>query len=257
MSQLVFDKTVAAQLDAIYQTADFMRRRALALEALAAEAGDRVLDLGCGPGFYVADLLDVADSVTGVDPSPAMLEMTRRRVAGRDNVQVLEGDATALPVGDGEFHRVLSVQVFEYLHDVGAALAEVRRALRPGGRVVIWDTDWSTLSWHAADHERMEQVACAWDRHLADPVLPRTLAAKMRDAGFADVERTAHVFATTIMDAQAFGGSLALTVRGYLAGLDDVDQADADAWLDELRELDARGEYAFSVTQFCFAATRA
>jgi ubiquinone/menaquinone biosynthesis C-methylase UbiE len=259
VSQLVFDEKVAAQLEAVYRTTDFMRRRALALEALAAEPGDRVLDVGCGPGFYVTDLLDVVGpegAVTGVDLAPAMLDMTRRRAGAAGNVRVVEGGATALPVDDGEFDRVLSVQVFEYLADVGPALAEVRRVLRPGGRVAIWDTDWSTLSWHAADQERMDRMTRAWDRHLADPVLPRTLGAALQDAGFADVERAAHVFATTSMDPEAFGGSLALTVRQYLAGLDDIDQADADAWLAELRDLDARGAYAFSVTQFCFTATR-
>jgi ubiquinone/menaquinone biosynthesis C-methylase UbiE len=260
VSQLVFDEKVAAQLEAVYRTADVMRRRRLALEALAAQPGDVVLDLGCGPGFYVADLLDTIGpegAVTGVDPSPAMLEMTRRRVDGHANARVLEGQATALPVGDGEFDRLLSVQVFEYLDDVGAALAEVRRVLKPGGRLVLWDIDWSTLSWHSTDPARMERMLRAWDRHLADPVLPRTLAATLRGAGFTDVERTAHVFATTTMDPETFGGALSLIVRQYLAGLDDLDPGEADAWLAELGELQDRGEYSSSLTQFCFTASRA
>jgi ubiquinone/menaquinone biosynthesis C-methylase UbiE len=260
MSQMVFDEKVAAQLETLYRTADVRRRRALALEALAAEPGDKVLDVGCGPGFYVADLLEIVGlegSVTGVDRSAAMLEMTRRRVAGRGNARVLGGDATELHVADGEFDRVLSVQVFEYLQDVDAGLAELRRALKPGGRLVIWDIDWSTLSWHSTDPERMTRMLRAWDRHLKNPVLPRTLAARLRGAGFTDVQRTGHVFASTTMDYETFGGALALTVRDYLAGLSDVDQAEADAWLAELRELDGRGEYSAALTQFCFAATRA
>jgi SAM-dependent methyltransferase len=49
----------------------------------------------------------------------------------------------------GSFDRALSVQVLEYVSDPAAALADLHRALRPGGRLVVWDVDWSTVSWHS------------------------------------------------------------------------------------------------------------
>ncbi|MEA2449910.1 MAG: hypothetical protein QOG63_1842, partial [Thermoleophilaceae bacterium] len=58
MDQLVFDERVAAQLEAFYRSRDVRRRRALVVDALAPQAGDVVLDVGCGPGFYVLDTLD-------------------------------------------------------------------------------------------------------------------------------------------------------------------------------------------------------
>jgi arsenite methyltransferase len=253
MTQLVFDERVAAQLEAFYRRREVRRRRALVLEALAPEPGDAILDVGCGPGFYVADLLECGATVTGVDPSPAMLAMARRRAPG---ASLLEGAATQLPVEAGAFDRALSVQVLEYVADVDGALAELRRVLRPGGRLLIWDIDWSTLSWHSRDAARMTRMLAAWDRHLADPVLPRTLAAALRRAGFTDVQRHAHVFDTTAMDPETFGGNLPMIIRDYLSGLADVDQDDATAWLAELRELDADGEYSFTFTQFGFTATR-
>ena len=73
-----------------------------------------------------------------------MLEIAARRCAGRDNATFAEGDATALPVADADFDAALSVQVFEYVPDIAAALGELHRALRPGGRVLIWDVDWAT-----------------------------------------------------------------------------------------------------------------
>ena len=152
-----------------------LRRRRLVREALAAAPGERVLDVGCGPGFYVAELLEQVGptgSVTGVDASPQTLALARRRTQGHDNVELHLGDATALPVGDAGFDAALSVQVLEYVADLDAALAELHRALRPGGRLVIWDVDWSTVSWHAADADRMRRVLAAWDGHLADPCLP-------------------------------------------------------------------------------------
>ena len=130
------------------------------------------------------------------------------------------------------------------------------RVLRPGGRVVIWDIDWSTLSWHSSDGERMRCMIRAWDRHLADPVLPRTLHASLRRAGFTEVCRAAHPFTAETMDPEAFGGYMPALIRQYLANLDDIDQAEADAWLADLEALHASGAYSFAVLQFCFSASR-
>src|SRR5690349_15727740 len=70
MSQLVFDESRARQMQTLYRTRDVRRRRALVREALAARAGERVLDVGCGPGFFVEELLDEVGpdgAVVGVD----------------------------------------------------------------------------------------------------------------------------------------------------------------------------------------------
>src|SRR5215207_6423136 len=192
MTQLVFDDRLARQLETLYRTRDVLRRRRLVREAVAGSAGKRILDVGCGPGFYVAELLvEVGPTgwVVGVDASPQTLALARRRTNGADNVQLYQADATDLPVPDASFDAALSVQVLEYVGEVDAALAELRRALRPGGRLVIWDVDWSTVSWHSADPARMRRVLRAWDGHLADPCLPRTLAPRLRAAGFADRPR--------------------------------------------------------------------
>ena len=75
-------------------------------------------------------------TVTGIDASPQTLALARRRTQGRGNVTLYQADATALPVSDAVFDAALSVQVLEYVADVDAALAELQRVLRPGGRLV-------------------------------------------------------------------------------------------------------------------------
>jgi ubiquinone/menaquinone biosynthesis C-methylase UbiE len=259
MSQIDFDDSVAEQLEALYRKRDILRRRALVHEALGAQAGERILDVGCGPGFYVAETLDrvgPGGSVVGVDPSAAMLAIAGRRVAGRDNVELREGAATALPVDDAGFDAVLSVQVFEYIADTAAALAELRRVLRPGGRVLIWDVDWGTLSWHSEDPERMDRAMHAWDAHLAHPMLPRTLAAQLRAAGFDDVRLAGHVFADNAFDPDAWLAATLHLIEDYILGSGLIGEDEARAWAAEQRELGARGEYYAACVQCCFTARR-
>jgi arsenite methyltransferase len=256
MNQLVFDEKIVEQLEVLYRSRDVLRRRKLVYEALGARPGDRVLDVGCGPGFYSRELLDRVGpegSVTGIDQSPQMLAVAKRRSEGFGNAAFEEGNAVALPVESGGFDRALSVQVLEYVQDFGAALAEMHRALRPGGRAVIWDVDWATVSWHSADPARMDRVLAVWDEHLAHPSLPRSLSAGLRAAGFEDVRMEGHAFATAELSQETYGGAALPVIERYVReqGSDDV-----EAWAAEQRALGERGEFYFACLQFCFSATR-
>jgi arsenite methyltransferase len=256
MSQLVFDEKIVEQLEVIYRSRDVLRRRKLVYDALSAGPGDRVLDVGCGPGFYSRELLDQVSpkgSVTGIDRSPQMLAVAKRRSEGFGNAAFEEGDAGALPVKSGGFDRVLCVQVLEYVQDFGAALAELHRALRPGGRAVVWDVDWATVSWHSEDPARMARVLAVWDEHLAHPSLPRRLSAGLHAAGFEDVRMEGHAFATTELSEQTYGGATLPVIERFVRqqGSDDV-----EAWAAEQRALGERGEFYFACLQFCFSATR-
>ena len=259
MSQLEFDRRLVERLERLYATRDMLRRRELVRAALGARAGDRVLDVGCGPGFYVTELLETVGregSVVGVDASADMLAVAAQRAEGRGNVTFHQAEATSLPVPDAGFERAVCVQVLEYVRDVPAALSQMHRALRPGGRVLVWDVDWATVSWHAIDRQLARRVLTAWDKHLTHPCLPRTLAAQLRDAGFANVRMDAHAFATAELIPDAYGGSLVPLLEQYVAEQGGMSQEEAKAWADEQRELGDRGEFFFAVTQFCFTATR-
>ena len=259
MSQLVFDEAAAKQLEVLYRIRDAVRRRRLVRDALAAATGERVLDVGCGPGFYCAELIGEVGPegvIRGVDASAPMLSVAVNRCAGHANVSFAEGDATSLPVEDSSFDAALCVQVLEYVPDVGAGLAELYRALRPGGRVVVWDVDWGTVSWHSLHPARMQQVLRTWDEHLAHPSLPRTLSPALTAAGFDQVEMVAHSFASAEFDPETYGVALAPVISGYVAGHGGISEEEADAWASEQQELGARGEYFFACTQFCFKATR-
>jgi ubiquinone/menaquinone biosynthesis C-methylase UbiE len=258
VAQLDFEEGVVQKLDAVYKTRDVVRRRRLVRDAVAAAPGERIVDVGCGPGYYVAELAEEVGpegAVVGVDPSAPMLAVAAERCEGLANTSFEEGSAGELPVADASFDAAVSVQVMEYVPDVPAALADIRRVLRPGGRVVLWDVDWGTLSYHARDRDRSDRVLRAWDEHVAHTSLPRTLAPQLRAAGFEDVTMQAHAFATAELTFEAYGGSLVEIVETFVTQLGHAE--DAAAWAAEQRELGERGEFYCAVVQVCFSARRA
>jgi SAM-dependent methyltransferase len=99
------------------------------LQALRAEFGGRLLDVGCGTGFIINIAADLFDDVKGIDLTPAMLE----RVPRRPNVQVYCGDAASLPFGAGDFDVVSAYSFLHHLQDLEPVLREAHRVLCPGG----------------------------------------------------------------------------------------------------------------------------
>ncbi|MFF9048202.1 class I SAM-dependent methyltransferase [Streptomyces parvulus] len=111
---------------------------------LPARPGD-LLDLGCGTGSLSLLASEQGHRVTGVDLSPAMVERARAKLAGRDAV-FLAGDAAAPPVGEQRFDTVLVRHVLWAMPDPGRALRHWRQLLRPGGRLVLVEGLWGSVT---------------------------------------------------------------------------------------------------------------
>jgi SAM-dependent methyltransferase len=108
-----------------------------AMLALAGDvAGRRVLDAGCGAGPLFAALRDRGAIVTGIDQSAGMLAVARRRLGDDADLRVAELGGP-LPFPDDTFDDVTASLVLHYLEDWGPALAELRRVLKPGGRLIV------------------------------------------------------------------------------------------------------------------------
>ncbi|MFE3448853.1 class I SAM-dependent methyltransferase [Nonomuraea sp. NPDC059194] len=130
-----------------------------------------VLDVGCGTGSLALLLAEEGHTVTGVDLSPRMAELARKKLAGRA-AQVIVGDAADPPVGDTRFDVLLCRHVVWNLPDPHAALRRWRELVRPGGRLVLVEGRWGTGS-----VEGMPVEGMPW----AGGVRADTLARAVRD----------------------------------------------------------------------------
>jgi SAM-dependent methyltransferase len=113
----------------------------LTVGMLELSPGDRIIDVGCGPGNYTRYMADAVAGglVVGIDASDAMVAAAAQR-SGRANAAYLRGDACALPFEDGTFDAACSAGVIHLLEEPMRALDEIVRVLTPGGRLALFVT---------------------------------------------------------------------------------------------------------------------
>jgi arsenite methyltransferase len=232
-AMLEFDADVARQVEAVYLTADVVRQRREVLRLLALTAGEAVLDIGSGPGLLATDMAQAVGptgQVCGIDLSESMLTLARSRAVpdGSAPVEYRHGGADAVPYPDASFDAVVATQVLEYVADIPGALAQARRVLRPGGRLLILDTDWDSIVWHSSDPDRMRRILRTWEQHLANPFLPRTLSRHLRRAGFDVAPPRVVPLLNVGYETATFSGREIPIVARFVAGRDGWTAAEVD-----------------------------
>jgi arsenite methyltransferase len=257
MAMLEFDEQAARQIQRVYSTPDVVAQREQVLALLSARSGERILDVGSGPGFLVASLAAAVGPggvVHGLDPSAPMNALAAELTATQPWVHIDTGDALALPYPDATFDAAVSTQVYEYVPDIPAALAELRRVLRPGGRALILDTDWDSVVWHVSDRDRHQRVLAAWEEHLAHPHLPPELPGHLRRAGFTVTERALIPLFNPTYDANTYSAMIMDTITQFVTGRQGLSREDVDGWREDLRSRGEEDAYLFSVNRYCFLA---
>jgi SAM-dependent methyltransferase len=163
---------------------------------LEVPARRRWLDVGCGTGALTEVVVEIGEarSVVGVDPSAGFVQHALARSFETAEVQFLQGDALALPVGSVDFDVVVSGLVLNFVPEPGRMIAEMVRAARPGGTIglYVWDMSSGGMELIA----RFWEVATAVDPAAAVPeevrrfkelCAPEPLAALLTDAGLSEV----------------------------------------------------------------------
>ena len=186
-----------------YVNSDYLRMVAASVrhikqrtyELMQVQPGQRVLDVGCGPAsdtIELAKLVGPEGQVVGVDYDQAMVDEAERcakeaGVAGW--VTHRRADSGALPFGSDTFDSCRSERLFQHLLDPSATVAEMVRVTKPGGLVILLDTDWGTASMDAAETDLERRMARVHADMLANNGYSgRQLYRLLKQHGLVDVQ---------------------------------------------------------------------
>ncbi|MGH8999014.1 MAG: methyltransferase domain-containing protein [Acidimicrobiia bacterium] len=229
-------------------------------EWLEVGPGSAVLDVGCGPGDVLVALAGTVapgGRSIGLDRDPAMLTEARRRAALAEvDVDFIAGDVRVLGFPDAVLDACRAERVLQHLPDPEVAIAQMVRALRPGGRLVTIDSDWWTRRWHHPDQRTTRAIV----RFLAVEAIASgdigsRLAAMYRVAGLVDIRVEGEILLqrTPLPRQQAL---LSRVVMRAVAGGFVTDRA-GRAWLDAYHELIRSGDFFCSICMYAVAGRKA
>jgi ubiquinone/menaquinone biosynthesis C-methylase UbiE len=210
-------------------------RRHRTYELLQARVGDRVVDVGCGTGKAVAELLEREIQATGVDSSEAMIGRAQQRFPTGD---YRLGSAEALPFADGSLDGYRAERVYSHLADPRPALAEARRVLAPGGRFVLMDVENDLWIIDSDDQLLAGRLVRALAGTVANPWIGRSGRSMLLGAGFTTVTVEFQPHTVTTVPATLLEH---VTAAGLAAGV--VTRNEADAWMSEQRHRSEEGRF--------------
>ncbi len=230
---------------------------------LEVPAGGAVLDVGCGLGEVLIDLARERSQpirLVGVDVSEVMLDVARADAATAGvTLDLLHGDAAALPFPDDSFDAVRCERTLQWVELPWQVLREILRVLRPGGSVVLIDTDWRTFALDVGDRELEELLArLVVMRPGAD--IGGRLRRMVLDAGFEDVALRAATAVITEWSPDLREGPrgwmppwmIAQALTEFLG----LTESEAGARSDALVEAARRGRFQLTVSLMAVTARR-
>jgi len=231
------------------------RLRATTAELLRPRLGARLLDVGCGTGEVaraLAGLVGAHGTVVGIEPSATMLDEARRRTAeSTANVEFRSGDIARLDFDDATFDGVTCERVFQHLEAPDTAIGELVRVTKPGGRVVVIDTDWGMHAIHGADPRLTSRVVECWATNAANGWSGRRLPGLFVGAGIREPIVVAETFTST--DGQRPTGPPFTTMAAVAERAGALSSDDARIWLAQLADAGERGQFFWAVTMFAVA----
>lgn len=256
-----FDAANVARMERMYASAPIAEQRAKTRAALAPRPGEHGLEVGCGIGFLACEIAhEVAPDghIIGIDNSADMIAAARARAAREGlsgSPEFMVGDAAQLEFPSDQFDFVVAVQVYLYVAQVERALAEAARVLKPGGRLVVVDTDWDSCVWLTSDRARHRRILEARLGELAQPHLPPVLPALLGRAGLALETVEVHPILNRRYESNSFSAGL-IDATPKIVTRFGIDAAEVEAWVQDLRSRAGEDEYFFSLNRYLFLARK-
>ena len=256
-----FTEPLLLALEGQRRSATAVIKRDRYLDLLRASPGERILDLGCGAGGLcraLAALVAPDGRVVGVDRAPAAVDLATRLSAVEDPTILTFAcaDGHDLPFADQSFDAVVCISVLEFCEDPRQVLAQVRRVLRPGGRLLVANSDEDTRVYNGGDRELGRRIARAIADRGHDPWLGRRLAPLLTAAGFRLEREAALVDLEREYAPGTSGHTHAHLWREYLLGTAGIAAQDYERWLADLAACAHEGSYCYSVVTYACLAVR-
>ncbi|MET9357021.1 methyltransferase domain-containing protein [Streptomyces sp. NPDC006617] len=250
--EAVEDHRDTEALLAVLDSADRMpgaaRLRARSYELLSLVPDSTVVDVGCGAGRAVVELAERGVHAIGVDPSPRMLAAARERWP---EAEFREAGAEELPFAGGSVRGYRADKVFHVLQEPARAVAEARRVLCPGGRIVLAGQDWDAIMIDSDDPPLTRTIVHARADLLGTPRAGRQYRGLLLAGGFDDVTVEVH---TGVFTDPAMLSLLARLVEPACA-VGAVGRDRADEWLAEQRRRAEAGRFLVAIPFFVASAT--
>lgn len=214
-----------------------------------------VLDVGCGFGLEterLARLVAPGQPVAGIDESAHFIDVAKKRAAEQGlHIDYRAGLAESLPYADASFDHVRAERLLIYLTDVGKALSEMRRVLKPGGVMAIIEPDFGTTTVNVSDRKLTRRVmAHEADHAVKQSYLPGPLLAMLPKFGLRDVELNTRV----VIFPQALGAEYFVSTGENAMKDGTISPAEFEAWQKEIGALQKASNLFGTVDYFLFTA---
>jgi len=222
-------------------------QRIAVLRSLPLRIGYAAVDIGCGGGHLVREFARSVGNTgraVGLDISEEQVKSANAYCTGLDAAKCVVGNARDMDFEDASFDRLASIRTLEYIDDVPAALAEMRRIMKPGAIAAFVSVLWDHFRFHGPAPNINERILDAFRAHCPHQMLPMELPEILATSGFVDTLQKPITLFERSLNENSYGFWVSKLVAAFAIS-EGVSNEDAQLWLEQLQRADSDGRFGF------------